>query len=101
MTVTVIGLVTVAEGESAALAHYLAVSAKLLERANAVVTKRFSINETVIGTGPVKSVVMVEYPSREAVDLVFLSEEYQALIPTRDKAFSSYDISIAEQMEMA
>lgn len=98
MTITVIGLVTVAKGEDAALAQYLEVSARLLERANAVVTKRFAVNEAVIGSGTVKSVIMVEYPSREAVDAVFLSEEYQALIPIRDRAFASYDISIAEQM---
>lgn len=97
MAITVIGLVTVAQDQEQALAHYLEVSASLLERANAVVTQRFTVNETMIGHEQPKTVVMVEYPSREAVDLVFLSEEYQALIPTRDIAFTSYSISVAEQ----
>jgi uncharacterized protein (DUF1330 family) len=98
MTVTVIAMVTIAEGEMIALSRYLKVTAPLLERANAVVTQRFSVNEAVVGHRPAKTVIMVEYPSRAAVDLVFNSEEYKALIPTRDQAFSSYDISIAEQV---
>ncbi|WP_293445253.1 hypothetical protein [Planktotalea sp.] len=41
----------------------------------------------------------MEHSDRAAVDMVFESAEYKALIPTRDIAFSSYDISIATQAE--
>lgn len=43
--------------------------------------------------------ILVEHSDRAAVDMVFESAEYKALIPTRDIAFSSYDISIATQAE--
>lgn len=98
MTVTVLAMITMAENQGAALSRYLEVTAPLLERANAVVTQMFTLNEAVVGHRPAKRVIMVEYPNREAVDLVFNSDEYKALIPMRDIAFSSYDISIAEQV---
>jgi uncharacterized protein (DUF1330 family) len=39
---------------------------------------------------------MVEYPSREAVDMVFGSAEYAAVIPHRDRAFLDYAITIID-----
>lgn len=98
MTVTVLAMVTINEREGDALERYLEVTAPLLEAANAVVTQMFTLNEAVVGHRPAKRVIMVEYPNREAVDSVFNSEEYKSLIPIRDRAFSSYDISIAEQI---
>jgi uncharacterized protein (DUF1330 family) len=97
MTVTVLALVAMAENQAAALSHYLDVTAPLMERANATIIKMFDLNEDVVGHQPAKRLIIVEYPSREAVDLVFSSDEYKSLIPTRDIAFTSYDISIADQ----
>lgn len=97
MTVTVLAMVTFAENQGAALSHYLEVTTPLLERANAIVTKMFDLNEAVVGHRPAKRMIIVEYPNRAAVDVVFNCDEYKALIPTRDIAFTSYDISIAEQ----
>jgi uncharacterized protein (DUF1330 family) len=98
MTVTVLAMVTFAENQEAALSRYLEVTAPLLEQAKATVISMFDLNEAVVGHRPAKRMIVVEYPSRAAVDLVFESPEYKALIPTRDRAFTSYDISIAEQL---
>lgn len=98
MSVTVLAIVTFAENQRAALSHYLEVTTPLLERANANVTKMFDLNKAVVGHQPAKRIIIVEYPNRAAVDVVFNSSEYIALIPTRDIAFTSYDISIAEQL---
>ena len=92
--VTVIALLTIAENAPMALAEYLRVTAPLLERAGARITKRFQISEMVAGTAPAQSVLMVEYPSRAAVDQVFNSPEYKSIIPIRDKAFLTYQVSI-------
>ena len=99
MTVTVLAMVTLAENQGAALARYLEVTAPLLERANAKVIKMFDLSEAVVGDRPAKRMILVEYPDRAAVDLVFNSQEYKDLVPIRDAAFSSYDISIAEQLD--
>lgn len=98
MTVTVLAMVTFAENQRAALSKYLDVTAPLLERANAKVVKIFDLKDAVVGHQPSKRMIIVEYPNRAAVDLVFDSAEYKALAPIRDVAFSSYDISIAEQL---
>lgn len=97
MTVTVLAMVTFAENQRTAISRYLEVTAPLLEQANAKVTKVFDVHEAVVGAQSPKRVIVVEYPDRAAVDLVFNSDAYKALIPTRDKAFSTYEISIAEQ----
>jgi uncharacterized protein (DUF1330 family) len=98
MTVTVLAMITIAEGETMALSRYLEVTEPLLKRVNAKVINRFTINESVVGHRPAKTMVIVEYPNRTGVDLVFQSDDYKALLPTRDLAFSSYDISIADQI---
>lgn len=98
MTVTVVAMVSFAEGEGGALRQYLEATAPLLKRVNARVVKQFALNEVVVGHRPAKNILMVEYPNREAVDRVFQSKEYQDIIPARDRAFSTYEISIAEQV---
>ena len=92
--VKVIALITISEDAPMALAAYFNVTAPLLEKAGAKIVKRFEINEVVVGHRPAKTVVIVEYPNRAAVDMVFKSPEYQSIIPMRDQAFSDYQVSI-------
>lgn len=93
--VTVIALVTIAEDAPRALAAYLEVTTPLLERAGARIIKRFAMQEQIVGRAPVQSAVIVEYPNRAAVDMVFNSPEYRRIIPIRDKAFLRYHVSIS------
>jgi uncharacterized protein (DUF1330 family) len=94
--VTVLAFVTVAEDAPEALAAYFKITDPLLKRAGARIVKRFSINDTVIGEKPAQMVVMVEYPNREAVDLVFASQEYASATEHRAKAFRDYAITIVD-----
>jgi uncharacterized protein (DUF1330 family) len=94
--VTVLAFVTVAEDAPDALAAYFRVTDPLLKKAGAKIVKRFSIHDVVVGKKPAQTVVMVEYPSREAVDMVFGSAEYAAVIPHRDRAFLDYAITIID-----
>lgn len=94
--VTVLAFVTIAEDAPDALAAYFRVTDPLLKKAGARIIKRFSIHDVVVGKKPAQTVVMVEYPSREAVDMVFGSEEYAAVIPHRDRAFLDYAITIID-----
>jgi uncharacterized protein (DUF1330 family) len=96
MPVTVIALVTITEDAPMALAAYFNVTDPLLKKAGAKIVKRFEINEVIVGRRPAKSVVIVEYPDRASVDLVFGSPEYKSVIPMRDQAFSDYQVSIVE-----
>lgn len=96
--VTVLAFVTISEDAPDALAAYFRVTDPLLKRAGARIVKRFAVNDVVIGTHPSQTVVMVEYPSREAVDSVFKSPEYAAVKAVRDRAFSTYAITIVDDL---
>lgn len=94
--VTVLAFVTVAEDAPDALAAYFRVTDPLLKRAGARIVKRFSIHDVVVGRKPAQTVVMVEYPNRDAVDMVFGSPEYASVIEHRDRAFLDYAITIID-----
>ncbi|SHG42771.1 DUF1330 domain-containing protein [Cognatishimia maritima] len=95
MPVTVVAMVTFNDDEPLALAEYFRVTGPLLERAGAKITKTFDINEVVVGYRPARKVFIVEYPDKAAVDMVFQSREYKAVIPSRDLAFTEYSVTIA------
>ncbi len=99
MPVTVLALVTIAEDAPFELATYFRVTQPLMEKAGAKIIKRFTLNEMIVGREPAKTVIMVEYPNRAAVDLVFGSPDYQAIIPLRDIAFPTYQVSVIEDAD--
>lgn len=94
MSVLVVGLVSINTAEQDALAKYLRVTTPLLEKVEAKMKQHFQIAETVIGDPIAESVMVVEYPSLEAMDGVFGSDEYKAVILYRDRAFRTYNVSV-------
>lgn len=94
MSVTIVALVTINEDEPQALAKYLAVTMPLLEKAGAKIVQRFEVQEMVVGHRPAKTIMVVEYPDRSAIDWVFKSAEYQSVKEIRDVAFLDYQVSI-------
>lgn len=97
LPVTVVALVSVNDDAPHALARYFAVTTPLLEKAGAKIVQRFLVSEDLVGAKPAQSMIIVEYPSREAVSLVFDSPEYQGIIEDRDKAFSTYQVSLVAE----
>ena len=98
--VTVIAFVTIAEDAPEALAAYFKVTDPLLKRAGARIVKRFAISNVVVGNQPAQTVLIVEYPSRAAVDSVFNSPEYASLTEIRDRAFHDYAITIVDDLSV-
>lgn len=96
MPVTVLAFVTLDEANAWALAEYFRVTGPVLQRAGARIVKRFSVIEPVTGRPPYSTVIVVEYPDRAAVDMLYASEEYRRAIPMRDMAFSSYSVTIVD-----
>lgn len=94
--VTVLALVTIVDQDSDAFKAYMEITQVLLQDAGAEIVQHFSVNEVIVGDRPAKSMMIVRYPSREAVDSVFLSDDYKSIIPIRDVAFSEYHISLVE-----
>jgi uncharacterized protein (DUF1330 family) len=101
MTVQILALVTINEDQPQALGQYLEATMPLLEAAGAKIVQRFVIAEQIVGQTPSQSVMIVEYPSREAVDMVFGSDVYKEIVPVREKAFSSYHVSLVAGAEAA
>lgn len=94
MTVKVVALVTINEDEAMALAKYLELTAPVLDRVGAKIVERYQLDTDVVGTNETKTVIVVEYPDKDAVDAVFSSDEYRAAIPYRDLAFSNYTVAV-------
>ena len=91
-----LALVTLRENCAADLGVYLDATGPLLERAGARIVKRFKVSEVVAGRRPAQTVLIVEYPDRAAVDMVFGSAEYQRIITMRDRAYSDYHVTVVE-----
>ena len=94
MSVFVIACVSVNTQELDAYQTYLDTTGPLLERAGAKVTQHFPVDDVVVGDKPAENVMIVQYPNIEAVHNLFDSPEYRAIIPVRDRAFSTYNVSI-------
>jgi len=45
------------------------------------------VMETLLGEGGPSTVFLMEFPSADAIKRVLTSNEYQQLVPVRDKAF--------------
>lgn len=94
MTVFVLAMVTINEAEPYALSKYLDATLPLLDEVGAKIVQRFDVNEVVVGRRPAQSVIIVEYPSKEAMDKVFSSATYRSVLPYREKAFLEYHVSV-------
>ena len=94
MTVKVIALVTINEDQPMALAKYLELTTPVLDRVGAKIVERYQLETEVVGERPAQTVIIVDYPSRDDVDEVFSSDEYEAAKPYRDKAFADYVVSV-------
>ena len=94
MSVFIIACVTINPDEPDAYRVYLETTAPLLERAGATISQHFGVSDVVVGNKPAESVMIVEYPNLEAVHDLFDSPEYNSIIPLRDRAFSTYSVSV-------
>jgi uncharacterized protein (DUF1330 family) len=96
---TLLVTVTPAEGEGEAAGRYLQGVGPLLAGAGGKPGKRLRVTDTITGTAGTAMALVMEFDNAEAITDVFASDAYQALIPDRDKAFSSVEILIAETMD--
>ena len=69
----------------------------MIEKAGARIVQQMELEEPVVGSLPGKILMMIEYPSHEALEGVFNSQEYKSIIPYREKAFLEYNICIVKK----
>lgn len=95
MSVIMIALNTVNPDNPDAVKAYAEAAMPLIKAAGGKPIGRFDCGEVITGTGFPGLVLAVEFPSAQAIKQVFESDAYKALIPMRDKAFSSFNVCIS------
>ena len=94
-TLVVTGTPNPAEMES--VQSYLKGVMPLLIGAGGALVKRLKVAKIVNGR-PSGMVLVMDFPSEEAVEELFASDAYQALVETRDTGFSEMNILITGDM---
>ena len=84
--------------EQEAMQTYLAGVMPLLMGAGGQLVKRVIVKSSLTGKPSFGMALMMDFPDREAIESVFASDTYAALIPDRDKGFASIDICLADEM---
>lgn len=95
LSIYVVARIEINPDEPIALAAYLSATGPLLEAAEAKIVGEYTLSEAISGGGSGATIMVVRYPTRDAVNKVFLSEEYRRVMPARDRAFKIYEVSIA------
>lgn len=94
MPIRVVALVTINPDEAQALQRYMDVTTPLLEEVGARIVQQAQVQNVVVGDEIAERLMVVEYPDLDALDKVFKSAAYKSVIPSRDKAFKTYNVSI-------
>lgn len=94
MTVKLIAMTTLNPDEPKALDDYLAVAGPLTEKAGAKLLERHETLKVIHGEPVAKYILILEYPSVEAIETLFASDEYKSIIKVRDRAFTTYQVAI-------
>ncbi len=61
--------------------------------------KRVRVTDTITGTAGTAVVLVMDFESTEAIQGVFASDAYKALLPDRETGFSNIEILIAEPLD--
>ncbi len=75
----------------------MSVTRPLLDEVGAQIKTSFGIGDAVVGEPVGERLMIVEYPSLEALNKIFESDAYKSIVPARDRAFSKYSVSIIEE----
>jgi uncharacterized protein (DUF1330 family) len=97
MATKVIILSKKAEDGAEAFQEYLEGVTPLFAAASLNVNFRGAFSDGLAGSDFPENVLLLDFGSKEAAQEFFGSEAYQALVPVRDRAFSSLKIFFADE----
>lgn len=80
-----------------AFAYYSEQSSLLFKNAGAIPAGKYKVAQTLVGSKKTQIIVVLEFPSNQAIIEVFESEAYRNLLPFRDKAFQELEVYIGNQ----
>ncbi|MCE7996832.1 MAG: DUF1330 domain-containing protein [Roseivirga sp.] len=96
---TLIVTSTINPAEMESLQAYVQKVMPMLLELGGKVIKRTKITDVYFGEKPAELLLVMDFPSKEALQAMFDSEAYQAVIPLRNKGFSKVDILFAEELK--
>jgi len=97
MSTTLVVTGTPNPSEMEAVQAYLKGVMPLFVGAGGTLVKRLKVAEVLNGQ-PSGMVLVMDFPSEEAVTELFSSDAYNALVETRDKGFTEMNILVADEM---
>ncbi len=97
MPVTFISIGTVNPDEGEAMQSYATQAPPLLVAAGAKPKMRGRLVEELVGDGAPQTIFIAEFDSAEAAKAALATDEYQALVPDRDKAFSKLNFFLVDE----
>jgi uncharacterized protein (DUF1330 family) len=95
---TLIVTATPNPNEAEAMQAYLKGVLPLFMGAGGTLVKRQKITDVIGGDKSYGLILVMDFESKDAVTKMFASDDYAALIPSRDQGFSSLTISLASEM---
>lgn len=98
MTVLLAALAVPDPTQMQAMEEYLAKGPPKLLEAGGRPKFRAKVTEVITGETAPAMMFLAEYDSVEAVKAAFEQPEYQAAVPSRDKAFKSLNIVVMEEI---
>lgn len=90
---------TVDATKSAEFAHYVSHARPLFGAYGGRPVGQYAIDDVVFGEGGDDFVIVMEYPTSDAIRGVLADPAYQALIPARTAAFPQLQILIASDLD--
>ena len=79
--------------------HFTIYSEKIrdfLKQHNAIVVRRQLIKETLFGDDNPNLIMLIDFPNKHIAKGVFIGEEYNSIIPLRNKVFKTFKMYLAE-----
>jgi len=95
---TLIVTATPNSNEQESMQAYLKGVMPLLMQAGGQLIKRVKVVSAVAADSPFGMAMVMDFPDQQSVDTMFSSGAYKALIPAREKGFSSMTICIAQDL---
>ena len=89
---------TPAVDQDEARGRYLQGVLPILMTAGGNPVKRLRVTSTIAGDNGTAIALVMDFENAEAITDVFASEDYQALVADRDKAFSKLEILVTENL---
>lgn len=99
MTSALIVIATVNKAETEALKTYSSGVPSLIKTFGGKVIHKYFVKELIMSDEAPEVVTVIEFPEKESINNFFNCEDYKALIPSREKAFSHLELLICDTGE--